>query len=1238
MNAGNRFVPLRTGWIVFPIIGVMSLTLGVAGCQPDSSLQSAEASDGVVDAGGVVDAIPLAPFMRTEDGFDVDPGSLTIGDRIVFRIPESGLSAARVIEMDDRAVKTDARVVETDACMCIWDVEPGRSGSFAPPSSCTTTYTALKSGEITISVTQTCLGTQPRNFTERVVVGDADSDVGVAGVSETNAAPIVNLNRNIFAEAGSLVLLDASDSKDPEGAPLTFEWIQTFGRKVTLSDADTSLASFTAPEVEEYEALEFKVLVRNGSSTTAAEVRVEIDTLLNVAGFVFADAGEDLTADAGERVLLDGTGSSGIAPGAMAFRWAQLAGAEVVLEDTDKAVASFVAPPAPPGGLLLRFQLTVEEGELLDSTDVFVSIFSPDIDGGDGSDGNGDAGETPAECGNGIVEPGESCDDGAASASCDADCSPAFCGDGVVNPLAGEECDDGNLICGDGCGGGCEIEDTQLSGACCRSNGVCDMVSQASQCTQTGGVFMGFGVSCCAAGCPNIAPGVLDVYATTETNSAIELTLVGTDPGASVGGQTLTFSIVSPTCHGSLGAIEHLSPTTARVTYTPNTNFRGKDRFTFSTTDGEAISTPGLGVVTVGGHHPLRMIWSSASSSIVTDGSLANMLADGITDFATKVPSLGNPVGQADRIRLETWSNALASEDARLWVIFNWFALNEQFYFADHDMTWEVYVTPEGVSLPNTPCPTSQEFWDFAITGRALALLRAANPGDASYVPKFDDVFEGIVIDLELYSSEYDEYEAPCYCDRCFGDFLASLGPANPLPPGDPIPVATERFNFLVTHSTSSLDLVLAYDDFEERSILELVTQFREDVHSIDPCFKLASTASIREASFYRGFTRGIGTRRSPYYELSQRFLGSGYTGSVVLHQQDIMDRGLHVELIVGLWFLPFDPLGLVDHYYVSAIQTGGVWLNRADSYQNNGADLCHDFSDYRDAVSAGNAELDAFENDADHQSQYTGAPFAPGCVDSDAYGVGSSLVPVDPSGETVDVGPLIRRETGYYFHVDSSNQDVSFDILFRRFGAADQTNGWWALMSPDGEVLASDPLSDQNSVTTPGFSPSRVRYTVSGTGVYALIVNTASIHGFQITNPSHPGGYQRILSNGRLGLYKADMLETPIMYVYVPAGVTSVELSLFASTGEPTRIQIYDERANQFEIQSLFNAVVTPSTGTVDLTLPLGNAAGGDGVVLEVHFINPPPYFGAEDLGIGVVSGALPYIAQTRSGLLRVP
>ncbi|MCP3980637.1 MAG: DUF4215 domain-containing protein [bacterium] len=68
-----------------------------------------------------------------------------------------------------------------------------------------------------------------------------------------------------------------------------------------------------------------------------------------------------------------------------------------------------------------------------------------------------------AVCGNGTVEPGEDCEP-PSTTTCDASCRRIpLCGDGVVDP--GETCDDGNTTPGDGCDALCRSEAT--GGACC---------------------------------------------------------------------------------------------------------------------------------------------------------------------------------------------------------------------------------------------------------------------------------------------------------------------------------------------------------------------------------------------------------------------------------------------------------------------------------------------------------------------------------------------------------------------------------------------------------------------------------------------------------------------------------------------------------------------------------------------------------------------------------------------------
>jgi len=92
----------------------------------------------------------------------------------------------------------------------------------------------------------------------------------------------------------------------------------------------------------------------------------------------------------------------------------------------------------------------------------------------------------------------EACDDAGPSATCDADCSLAVCGDGTLNPLnvtppataAGEACDDGNLVDGDGCDSNCTVtacgNGVVTAGEFCDDGNLVDGDGCDSDCTPTG--------------------------------------------------------------------------------------------------------------------------------------------------------------------------------------------------------------------------------------------------------------------------------------------------------------------------------------------------------------------------------------------------------------------------------------------------------------------------------------------------------------------------------------------------------------------------------------------------------------------------------------------------------------------------------------------------------------------------------------------------------------------------------
>ena len=79
---------------------------------------------------------------------------------------------------------------------------------------------------------------------------------------------------------GTQVSLDGSQSYDPDGDSITYQWTQVSGPTVTLSDLNSANPNFTAPQVTETTYLEFKLVVNDGqrSSEPAYATVTVLDT------------------------------------------------------------------------------------------------------------------------------------------------------------------------------------------------------------------------------------------------------------------------------------------------------------------------------------------------------------------------------------------------------------------------------------------------------------------------------------------------------------------------------------------------------------------------------------------------------------------------------------------------------------------------------------------------------------------------------------------------------------------------------------------------------------------------------------------------------------------------------------------------------------------------------------------------------------------------------------------------
>lgn len=181
---------------------------------------------------------------------------------------------------------------------------------------------------------------------------------GIPGVAGT--VVVTNQYNTTVADAGSnqwlhsgVVTLDGSSSYDPEGHyPLEYHWWWTSGpTTVTLSNADTATATFTAPLVTGNYFFILRVTDGLGATDTDSIV-------VNIANASpVADAGPSQNIHTGT-VTLDGSGSNDPDGDDITYGWTQTGGISVTLSNASAISSTFTAPLTVG---VLTFRLTVSD-------------------------------------------------------------------------------------------------------------------------------------------------------------------------------------------------------------------------------------------------------------------------------------------------------------------------------------------------------------------------------------------------------------------------------------------------------------------------------------------------------------------------------------------------------------------------------------------------------------------------------------------------------------------------------------------------------------------------------------------------------------------------------------------------------------------------------------------------------------------------------------------------------------
>ena len=214
--------------------------------------------------------------------------------------------------------------------------------------------------------------------TERGTYGFRVTVIDGTGCSSTDTVFGTVVNQPPNADAGpqrtvpkrTWVALDGTESSDPDGDELAFDWTQTAGPPIGLTGRDTATPAFAPPRAGVYE---FRLTVEDGFGLTAtATVRI---TATNAPPT--ADAGADQVAWGSARVTLDGSRSSDPDDDALAYDWVLLSGPDVVVEGPTTARPTFT--PVEPGRYTFRLRVADGDGGVSEDTVVVDVLSAPPV-------------------------------------------------------------------------------------------------------------------------------------------------------------------------------------------------------------------------------------------------------------------------------------------------------------------------------------------------------------------------------------------------------------------------------------------------------------------------------------------------------------------------------------------------------------------------------------------------------------------------------------------------------------------------------------------------------------------------------------------------------------------------------------------------------------------------------------------------------------------------------------------
>ncbi len=245
------------------------------------------------------------------------------------------------------------------------------NGTFSSDSDGTiTAYQWTQTGGTVVTLTgaSTAVATftapaAPATLTFELEVTDNDAATGTDTITvRVNVPPSADAGAPQVVAEASTVTLDGTASSDSDGTIAAYQWTQTGGPVVVLTNASTSIATFAAPAGPATLTFDLEVTDNDGATNTGTTT-----VTVNVAPT--ANAGPDQSVDEQSAVSLNATGSTDSDGTIASYAWTQTAGTVVALTGANTATPSFTAPAVSASGETLTFQVLVTDNDGATDTD-----------------------------------------------------------------------------------------------------------------------------------------------------------------------------------------------------------------------------------------------------------------------------------------------------------------------------------------------------------------------------------------------------------------------------------------------------------------------------------------------------------------------------------------------------------------------------------------------------------------------------------------------------------------------------------------------------------------------------------------------------------------------------------------------------------------------------------------------------------------------------------------------------